>query len=331
MGLARRIVHERSERVAVVTGGARGIGRAIGEWILQRSHVVVLIDRDRVTLGQTVAELGTADRGGAGYDGGAQAAGAGIPGVAVVDSGGFNAAARQLGVAAPSVHRMARALEIELDAALIDRSTRPLRATAFPAAYVERARALLQEMRKLDASLRDQARSPHGTTSLAAQSVVMQFILPELLTRFHARHSDIGLDIAEAGAERDLAKLGTDMLLQLGWPPPQDAILRTLAEKRWLVVAAPANARTRATAAEGAASGGRACSVPRRHREDAAAAHCACEAPRRVRCVIERWPRPPRIGGGARHGPPLLSARIQTQPEYRHGPDLQARGPGRGR
>jgi LysR family transcriptional regulator for bpeEF and oprC len=159
--------------------------------------------------------------------------------VAVVDSGGFNAAARQLGVAAPSVHRMVRALETELDAALIDRSARPLRATAYAAAYVERARALLQEMRELDASLRDQTRSPRGTISLAAQSVVLQFILPELLTQFHARHPGIGLDIAEAGAVRDLAKLGTDMLLQFGWPPPQDAILRTLVETRWLVVAAP--------------------------------------------------------------------------------------------
>lgn len=160
--------------------------------------------------------------------------------VAVVDSGGFNAAARQLGVAAPSVHRMVRALEVELDAVLIDRSARPLRATAYAAAYVERARALLQEMRELDASLRDQTRSPRGTIRLAAQSVVLQFILPELLTQFHARHPDIVLDIAEAGAERDLAKLGTDLLLQFGWPPPQDAILRTLADTRWLVVAAPA-------------------------------------------------------------------------------------------
>ncbi len=135
---------------------------------------------------------------------------------------------------------MVRALEVELDAALIDRSARPLRATAYAAAYVERARVLLQEMRELDASLRDQTRSPRGTIRLAAQSVVLQFILPELLTQFHVRHPDIVLDIAEAGAERDLAKLGTDLLLQFGWPPPQDAILRTLAETRWLVVAAPA-------------------------------------------------------------------------------------------
>ncbi len=160
--------------------------------------------------------------------------------VAVVDSGGFNAAARQLGVAAPSGHRMVRALEAELNVALIDRSTQPLRPTAYAAAYVERARGLLQQMRELDASLHDQTQAPRGSISLAVHTVVLQFVMPELLTRFHARHPEIRLDIAEAGAVRDLAKLGCDMLLQFGWPPPQDAILRTLAETRWLVVAAPA-------------------------------------------------------------------------------------------
>ena len=159
--------------------------------------------------------------------------------VAVVDCGGFNAAGRQLGVAAPSVHRLVQALEAELGVPLIDRSTQPLRPTPYAVAYVERARALLVELRELDAGLRDQMATPKGAISVAAHTVVLQFVLPEVLPRFHARYPEIHLDIVEAGSNRDLAKLGTDALLQFGWPPPQDAILRTLAETRWLVVAAP--------------------------------------------------------------------------------------------
>ena len=49
-------------RVAVVTGGARGIGRATGEWFLQQGWQVALIDRDGDTLATTLAELAQPER-----------------------------------------------------------------------------------------------------------------------------------------------------------------------------------------------------------------------------------------------------------------------------
>lgn len=48
-------------RVAVVTGGARGIGLAIAEWFLARDWRVALVDRDRETLESTVARLARPD------------------------------------------------------------------------------------------------------------------------------------------------------------------------------------------------------------------------------------------------------------------------------
>jgi DNA-binding transcriptional LysR family regulator len=160
--------------------------------------------------------------------------------VAVVDHGGFNAAARHLGVAAPSVHRLVQALEAELGLPLIDRSAQPLKPSPNAAAYVERARALLDELRELDAGLHDQGHAPRGTLAIAAHGVVLQFVLAEALPRFHARYPEVRVELLDAGSSRDLARLGTDALLQFGWPPEQDAILRTLAETRWLIVATPA-------------------------------------------------------------------------------------------
>ena len=43
--------------VAVVTGGARGIGLACGRWFLAHGHRVALIDIDHATLARTVAAL----------------------------------------------------------------------------------------------------------------------------------------------------------------------------------------------------------------------------------------------------------------------------------
>ena len=52
--------------VAFVTGGARGIGLAIGRWFLAHGHAVALIDIDSETLARTerelIAEDGSADR-----------------------------------------------------------------------------------------------------------------------------------------------------------------------------------------------------------------------------------------------------------------------------
>ncbi len=47
--------------VAVVTGGARGIGLAIGQWFLARGYRVALIDIDRATLQGAVAALNHPD------------------------------------------------------------------------------------------------------------------------------------------------------------------------------------------------------------------------------------------------------------------------------
>ncbi|MGY0196419.1 SDR family NAD(P)-dependent oxidoreductase [Leptothrix sp. BB-4] len=48
--------------VAVVTGGARGIGLAIARWFLDRGHRVALWDIDAETLGRTAAELALPER-----------------------------------------------------------------------------------------------------------------------------------------------------------------------------------------------------------------------------------------------------------------------------
>jgi meso-butanediol dehydrogenase/(S,S)-butanediol dehydrogenase/diacetyl reductase len=52
---------ECNPRVAVVTGGARGIGRAIVEWFLRHDFKVALLDRDRVTLDRTITEIARPD------------------------------------------------------------------------------------------------------------------------------------------------------------------------------------------------------------------------------------------------------------------------------
>ena len=48
-------------RVAVVTGGARGIGLAIGQWFLNHGYRVALLDIDKATLDATMKAFGGSD------------------------------------------------------------------------------------------------------------------------------------------------------------------------------------------------------------------------------------------------------------------------------
>ena len=51
-----------ARQIAVVTGGARGIGLAIGEWFLDHGYNVALLDIDRETLAATDAGLALPER-----------------------------------------------------------------------------------------------------------------------------------------------------------------------------------------------------------------------------------------------------------------------------
>jgi meso-butanediol dehydrogenase / (S,S)-butanediol dehydrogenase / diacetyl reductase len=51
-----------SSRIAVVTGGARGIGLAIGQWFLSHDYDVALLDIDGPTLDRASAELAKPER-----------------------------------------------------------------------------------------------------------------------------------------------------------------------------------------------------------------------------------------------------------------------------
>jgi NAD(P)-dependent dehydrogenase (short-subunit alcohol dehydrogenase family) len=54
-------MNPQDQRVALVTGGARGIGLAIGQWFHARGHRVALLDIDRPTLDRSVAAFDRPD------------------------------------------------------------------------------------------------------------------------------------------------------------------------------------------------------------------------------------------------------------------------------
>ncbi|MBC7211845.1 MAG: LysR family transcriptional regulator, partial [Pseudomonas sp.] len=86
--------------------------------------------------------------------------------MATAEAGGFSAAARRLGVATSSVTRQVDALELELGASLLNRSTRQVSLTEAGASYYQRAREILEALAEADASVADRGEEPVGVLRL---------------------------------------------------------------------------------------------------------------------------------------------------------------------
>jgi LysR family transcriptional regulator, pca operon transcriptional activator len=116
------------------------------------------------------------------------------------------AASAVLGVSQPALTKSLHELEDIIGARLFDRHSRGVRPTAAGAVFVETARRLLAELRRLDDQL-DQLASPGGgTVALGALPVAAAGVLPGTLTRLKATYPDIKLRLQE-GRTGDLLPL----------------------------------------------------------------------------------------------------------------------------
>ncbi|MFD4629774.1 LysR family transcriptional regulator [Streptomyces sp. NPDC058284] len=100
--------------------------------------------------------------------------------LAVVDTGGFSAAAADLGMSQSAVSHAVASLERELAGPLLVRAS-PARATALGERVLPYARSALSAVRSVEEIAADASRTLTGTVRLAATPTVCQGLLPGLL------------------------------------------------------------------------------------------------------------------------------------------------------
>lgn len=161
--------------------------------------------------------------------------------MATVDARGFSAAARNLGVATSSVTRLVDALEAELGAALLNRSTRQVSLTEAGASYYQRCREVLEALAEADANVGDRGEEPVGVLRLCLPVEFGRRVIAPHLGRFLAAHPGLELDIDLSDRFDDLLEGRYDVSIRLGEAAPSDELIcRPLGRfQRWLV-ASPA-------------------------------------------------------------------------------------------
>ncbi|MGF1463017.1 MAG: LysR family transcriptional regulator [Maricaulaceae bacterium] len=159
--------------------------------------------------------------------------------LAVVDQGGFTAAARRENTSPAQVSKRVAALEDQLGARLLQRTTRTVSLTEAGAAYAERARELLQSFDALEDAVRAEQGEAVGLLKVTAPATFGRLHLVEPVIAFMARHPGLEVRLDVSDRMVDLVEEGVDVAVRIGDLPDSSLIARKLAPVRLCVAAAP--------------------------------------------------------------------------------------------
>jgi DNA-binding transcriptional LysR family regulator len=169
--------------------------------------------------------------------------------VAILDSGSLAAAARHLRRSPPAVTRILAALEDQLGARLIERTTRRLSPTEAGRRLADNARRLLAEVDEVMRPESEEA-ALRGTLRISAPLVFGRLHITPLVSAFLAAHPALQVDLSLSDQYIDLIEGAIDVALRIGALPDSSLVSRRLGQVRRVLVASPAYLRANGTPEE---------------------------------------------------------------------------------
>jgi DNA-binding transcriptional LysR family regulator len=160
--------------------------------------------------------------------------------VATVDAGSFAAAAEALDLSAVMVGKHIRALEEQLGARLLERTTRRHALTEIGTAYLERCRDVLASVRTADGVAESLRAMPQGVLRVTAPVAYGAHRLTPVIGEYIAAYPQVKVDLILNDRVVDLAEEGFDCGIRSGAAVDERLIARPLALSRMFAVASPA-------------------------------------------------------------------------------------------
>jgi DNA-binding transcriptional LysR family regulator len=149
--------------------------------------------------------------------------------IAVVESGGFSAAARRTGESQPAVSKAIAALEKRLGVALFNRSTRSVTLTDQGQRYYERTKPLVDEMDDADGELTSSTQNVSGLIRIAASSTFGRLYVLPLIPDLLSLNPGLRVDLVLSDFFRDMVEDRIDLAIRVGPVEESEAVVRRVA------------------------------------------------------------------------------------------------------
>jgi DNA-binding transcriptional LysR family regulator len=149
--------------------------------------------------------------------------------VKVVEHQSFRAAARALEMPKSTVSAKVAALEAELGARLLERTTRSLRLTEAGRAYHQRVAPALEALAEAAQVVEELNEGPSGRLRITTTVEGGQILLGPLVAEYLRRYPAVEVQIHLADRHVDLIEEGFDLALRIGALPDSSLIARKLA------------------------------------------------------------------------------------------------------
>lgn len=160
--------------------------------------------------------------------------------VAVADRHGFAAAARALNTSPPAITRAVAALERRLGVTLFHRSTRAVSLTDEGAAFLDRARRIITELREAEQFVMGGRLVPRGQLYVTAPVLFGRLHVLPVITALLREHEGLSAHMMLLDRNVRIVEEGIDVAVRIG--PLADSALRTvtIGSVRQTIVASPA-------------------------------------------------------------------------------------------
>ncbi len=149
--------------------------------------------------------------------------------IAVVEAGGFSAAARRTGESQPAVSKAIAALEKRLGVALFNRSTRSVTLTDQGQRYYERTKPLVDEMDDADGELTSSTQNVSGLIRIAASATFGRLHVLPLIPDLLSLNPGLRVDLVLSDLFRDMVEDRIDLAIRVGPVEESEAVVRRVA------------------------------------------------------------------------------------------------------